>query len=184
MLRRAAGGAPADLAGSRRAVDIRAVLAAAERAAGRDLRDTRALRRLAEDDEPAVRWWAATGFLVRGAEAVRAGRGVLGKLMRTDASPSVRIAAAEAVAHWGEPDERAAAAEVLLAAADATRSEYFDAVAALNAIDELPELFAPHRDRLEALPREKPGTDARMRDYLERLVTSAMQRTLSEGGRR
>ncbi len=169
MLSRAAGKAPGDLRHERRTLDIRRLLEAAELAAGFDDSQIARLRRLAWDRDSGVRYWAAVGLLVRGEKGVKAGARELRRLL-TDESPSVQVAAAEALAAFGTGEEARAGAEALLRLADSRRSGYLVAVAALNAIDNLPESARPPRSSLLGLPTAAPGTNARMNDYLARLM--------------
>src|SRR5205814_3341100 len=54
---------------------------------------------LLKDDDPAVRYWGATGCVVRGAKGKSAEETLLKAL--GDASPSVRVAAADALSRLG-----------------------------------------------------------------------------------
>ncbi|MGE3310982.1 MAG: sulfatase [Limisphaerales bacterium] len=168
MQARAAGKAPGDLRNDRRGFDGKRILDAAELAARRDPADLPRLRRLARDRDSGVRYWAAMGFLVRGEPVVAAGAGELRKLLE-DASPSVRIPAAEALATWGKPEDLRAGTEELLRLADARRSGYLVAVAAMNALDNLPEASRPPKIAFEDLPTASAGVSPRMNDYLIRL---------------
>ncbi|QGP79417.1 sulfatase-like hydrolase/transferase [Sphingobium sp. CAP-1] len=59
------------------------------------------------DKRPVMRYWAATGLLIRGQRAAST-RGALEAVMRSDPSPQVQIVAAEAVARLGQPEEAVA----------------------------------------------------------------------------
>ncbi|MBL9126056.1 MAG: sulfatase [Verrucomicrobiales bacterium] len=168
MLRRAAGKAPGDLTHEPRKLDVARLLDAAERAAGEDPNETARLRRMTGDREAGVRYWGAVGLRIRGTKAVAAGRGELRKLLQ-DESPSVRVAAAEALAAHGPGGEARDGASALLELADARRHGYWVAVAAMNAIDNLPSSARPPRSALEGLPTSAQGINARMNDYLVRL---------------
>ncbi len=191
MLRRAKAGAPGDLAsgGGEQRTDVRRLLGAAELAATRgpaDAAELRRLARLARDGDPGVRWWAMTGYQVRGPAAVAQGAAVL-RTGLADPSPTVRVAAAEALVSGGagEEDHRAAV-RLLLRSADARIADYFDAVAALNAIDNHRSAFAGHRAALEDLPRRLPGVEPRVNEHLDRLLRHILpetQLTRGPGGR-
>jgi uncharacterized sulfatase len=86
-----------------------------------------------------------------------------------DESPSVRIAAAEALAAHGSPEDVRRGWNVLVGAADARLNDYLVAVAALNAIDTL-GAGASRGAELAALPRMVPGVNPRMNDYIDRLL--------------
>lgn len=181
LLRRAAGGAPGDWARTNRALLDR-VLTVAERAAGREEREVPRLLRAAADPEAAVRWWAALGLLVRGKEAVLAGTDVLGRMLE-DPNPSVRIMAAEALATHGTGEAEVRARQCLLRLADARHSDYFDAVAALNAVDSMRGGFlAQHRAGLASLPRQVPGVEPRVKALIDRLLASILGDTGGNDG--
>src|SRR5262249_20228659 len=95
-----------------------------------------ALVKAFEDSESAVRYWAVLGLLMRGKPAVEVGHGSLVSLL-ADPSPYVRIAAAEALARYGEPGDWALALKVLGDHAYWNRGNVFVAMSALNSLDEL-----------------------------------------------
>jgi arylsulfatase A-like enzyme len=170
MHARAGANAPGDLARTLERYDVNRVFEAAEVAARRDLADLPALIEMTRSDDSAVRYWAAMGFLIRGARAVQAQAETLRSLL-SDASPSVRVAAGEALArHGGEADANAGL-ETLLAAADLNQSSYLAALAALNALDHVADRLGERRERLGALPRSDAKVATRMNDYVERLLT-------------
>lgn len=182
MLRRAGSGAPGDWARTNRAA-LRRVLSVAERAANREAGEIPRLLRQASDRDAAVRWWVALGFLVRGEPAVKAGKQVLSRML-DDPNPSVRIMAAEGLVTHGTGDIRVRAKECLLEMADGRRSDYFDAVAALNAIDVVRgEFVAEYEARLRTLPRRLPGVEPRVNEHLDRLLTSILGAVDGEGER-
>ncbi len=159
---------------------VERVLAAAELASDRSKWDAAAsdrLRRMLGDPDSAVRAWGAVGLRARGGTAVRAARAELNAAL-ADASPPVRIHAAEALGRFGREADRAAAVEVLLGAASVHENEFFDALLALNALDYLePEVLGSQgaraqawRQRLSALPNELEGLDRRFRSYAPRLL--------------
>ena len=110
------------------------------------------------------RYWGVLGLRIRGAAAVNEHRAAL-RARLADESPSVRIAAAEALAALGAPDDLAPALEVLIAAADGVKAGLYSATEALNAIDTLGEKSRPLQSRLATLPREVPAADGRIRGY-------------------
>ena len=141
----------------------------AERAARRDPADAPALRAALADADSAVRYWAATGLLIRGAEAVAAARAALRAAFGDD-SPSVRIVAAEALAWFGDADDRAAALGALAPLMSPAENGPYVAMAALNAVDALGEIAAPLWPQVAGLPLKAPGAPGRANGYVERLV--------------
>ncbi len=120
--------------------------------------------------QPAIRYWAATGPLVRGSEAVTAAREPLLAALQ-DSTPSVRTAAAEALGTYGSAADQAAAIDVLLANANAKNGNAAIATEALNALDHLGSKVAAKKDALAALPRQGPTSDpGRIREYPSRLL--------------
>jgi uncharacterized sulfatase len=145
------------------------ILATAERAS--DLRPDAVpdLLKALDDPDSAVRYWAAMGFLMRGSNAVHTARTRLLPAL-VDAAPSVRVAAAEALAHHGNPDDLKAALPVLLDHANVSSHGLYLAVTALNAIDDLDHKAASERDAIQSLPRKHPSIPPRLGDYIGRLL--------------
>lgn len=182
MHRRAAAMGAAPWAYGQGGYQVERVLAAAELASDRSAWDDAAaerLRTLLADPDSAVRAWAAIGLRMRGEAAVRPAVAGLREAL-ADAEASVRIHAAEALGLFGEESDRAAAVELLLGAASIEENDFYDALLALNALDNLdPALLAaptaasaaaPWRDRLMALPRTLEGQDVKFRTYVPRLL--------------
>ena len=97
MHRRTGKGTPYEMARQDEQYALPTILAMAERASALRPEDTPGLVEGLEDGDSGVRYWAALGILMRGPEAVVASRDQLRALL-DDASPSVGIAAAEALA--------------------------------------------------------------------------------------
>jgi uncharacterized sulfatase len=115
-----------------------------------------------------ARYWAALGLHIRGAEGVQAGHDALLKALR-DESPSVRIAAANALATYGSAADSSAALDVLLADADATKSSNPAAIEALNALTGQVSKLATMKGKVVNLPDGAKGTEQRLKEYVPRL---------------
>ena len=83
---------------------LKRVMALAAKAARGRAQDLPALRAALADPLPVLRYWAATGLLIRGMGAAAA-RAELGAAMANDPSPLVRIVCAEALCGLGAADE-------------------------------------------------------------------------------
>ena len=121
------------------------------------------------DADSAVRYWAATGALIRGKAAVEALAGPLRKALQ-DGDPAVRIAAGEALGRHGSDGDSARALEVLVDLADGSRHGIYVAMAALNAIDYMDARAGPEVDAILGLPKEASGQGQRFRAYLPNLL--------------
>lgn len=115
-----------------------------------------------KDADSGVRYWAATGFVVRGEKVSTAKRGLLTAALK-DRSPNVRIVAAEALGTTGDDADVKAALLVLLADADVTKSGIWVSVAALGGIDRLGVRAMPIKAAVAALPSWSPDTFNSMR---------------------
>ena len=93
--------------------DVEKIKYAADIASMRDASKLDEITGFLSDESSAIRYWGAVGCLVLKNDAMPAKQALLKALQ--DASPDVRIAAAEALCHLGE---RAAATPVLIAALD------------------------------------------------------------------
>lgn len=89
-----------------------------------------------------------------------------------DTAPTARAVASEALAKYGNDDDRdLALAELLeLANPQGETTNTFTAIAALNAIDELGLIAMPLHEKLKQLPKQPKGGHARTRGYTGRLL--------------
>ncbi|QDU41346.1 Choline-sulfatase [Maioricimonas rarisocia] len=145
------------------------IFAAAQLASDRERDAISELRGLLGSDESAVRYWGAMGLLIRKEAGVNQGRGALRSAL-ADSSPSVQVAAAEALACYGNREDVEMALPVLLRSANLEESGLYVAMQALNAIDAADERAAPIRDEIAALPRQAPSYDRRLRSYVPNLI--------------
>jgi uncharacterized sulfatase len=135
------------------------------------------LAKAMEDSDAGVRYWGVTGVLMRGAECVKTAHAALSKAV-DDASPSVRIAAAEALGRYGTAADLTKSLEVLIRHANAAEHGAYVAIQALNSIDALGAKAAPLKDRIKALPTADPNAPARVgSEYTTRLI-QWLQQTL------
>ncbi len=167
--RRAAGSSMYEFGHDAKRYPLEEVLAMAELAASRDPQAVPQLRQGLRAADSAVRYWAATGLLVRGQPAVEAARDELRPLLH-DESPSVRIAAAWALGQYGNPADVSAAVKALGQLAPPRQNGAFTAIFALNAIDALGNKAAPLHTILAAMPTQDPRAPARAGGYVDRLL--------------
>jgi uncharacterized sulfatase len=173
MLARSKNSSPHDFARDSTAYPLEKILTQAELASGLSADATSALVSGLKDAEAGVRYWSAMGLLMRGEQCVRDHEEKLLPLL-ADASDSVRVASAEALAKFGQAAVVAKALDVLVPAADINKNPYYAAVAALNALDGLDLTAQNRRDAIKALPRtlNKGSGEANGRtgDYGQRLL--------------
>ena len=127
------------------------------------------LRKRLADPDSAVRYWAALGVLMRGKDAVATARADLQKAL-ADASPFVRIPAAQALGQFGDKADLDKALPVLLELADWSKSGVFASVSALNALGALDPKAAAAAAAIKALPDKGASPDARYNSYVPRLL--------------
>ena len=128
------------------------------------------------DKDAIVRYWAATGILVRGKDAVAEVSADLAKLL-DDPEPGPQIVASEALARYGAPDLRARALDALLARSDASRNHEYVAMLALNALNQvtdLPEDVKTAVGKLPTTPPTAPDHIQQRENYLPKLVTAVV----------
>jgi uncharacterized sulfatase len=128
------------------------------------------------DKDPIVRYWAATGILVRGKDAVAAASADLAKLA-DDPEPGPQIVASEALARYGAPDLRKRALDALLARSDASRNHEYVAMFALNALNQvtdLPDDVKAAVGKLPTTPTTAPDHIGQRENYLPKLVTAVL----------
>ena len=122
--------------------------------------------------EPLVRYWTATGLLVRAElstedqpeAVVKAARG-----MSTDDFVYTRCVANEVLARFGNETDRRVALKALLAEANNPDRNIFVAIAALNALQDCRPTKTELGTGLEGLPERNSGTSSRYSGYVDRL---------------
>lgn len=165
---RSQGTTPYDMGHDETKYPFERIFAAAELASRLEPDANEQLLQACSDADSAVRYWGALGLLMRGKPAVAAGRAVLKKAL-SDASPDVRIVAAEALAKYGAETDRDQALETLRELGDWSRNSVFVAMAALNATDALGEKAATIKAELLTRP-QGTAPHARYSSYVPRLL--------------
>ncbi len=129
--------------------------------------DLKELQEYQVSSNPTIRYWVASGLLLRAMRdqqrdaSVKAARG-----MTTDSSPFVRCLASETMARFGNPTDRSIAIEELLTLADARRSSTFVALSALNSLDWCEPTRAEIGARLPSIPEKTAGLSSRYSSYI------------------
>jgi len=132
MHRRAAGSTPYEMGRDTATWPLARVLPVAEMASRREPGNRARLVELLGDEEPIVRWWAALGLVMLGEGAAPTESAL--KLALEDASPLVRVAAAEALYGLGRVDAaRPAMAEALRHATPFIRLRAMNVLASIGA---------------------------------------------------
>lgn len=148
---------------------LTAIFKTAMTASRRGKKGVQTLRKALTHSDPAVRYWAAMGYVNRGKDATKADAPLLKKALK-DPSASVRVIAAEALAKHGGKDDLHSALEVLIAESDLVKQNVWVAMLALNAIDELDEKAAPLLSRIKSIPQKSEKVPARYRSYVPDLI--------------
>lgn len=154
------------------AYPLRHIMRAAIAATLRANKGTGFLEANLTNSDSAVRYWAATGYLVRETADSRA---LLPAL--EDESLSVRVVAAEALALYGNGKEKQTGIDTLLELANVEETGAFIAVAALNSLAHLPTLDTQTMRKIEALPLTTPGAHSRVQKYTARMITRLIQKS-------
>jgi hypothetical protein len=128
-----------------------------------------ALKTATRDRDSAVRYWAVLGILMRGSNAVASARDDLQQATK-DSCVEVQIAAAQALAQFGDNVDVERSLTRLVDLADWSKHDVFTAMAALNSLDALGEKAAPVATQIKRLPSEGKAPDARYSSYVPRLV--------------
>jgi HEAT repeat protein len=127
--------------------------------------------KLLSDSDSAVRYWAALGLFMRGGETVNSAKIEL-KSALGDASPYVRIVAAQALAKYGDEADAKMALPALVAMADWRRNDVFTVMAAVIALEAVGKKSAAVSDAIRALPAQGESPHDRYASYVPRLLTS------------
>lgn len=182
MNRRSAGKSPYDLARESGKFPFAKIYETAALASALDPDATAALIKATRDADSGVRYWAVLGLEMRGVAAVQAGHDALVKALE-DESPDVRITAAEALGHFGSEADLARVLPLLGQLADWKTNDVFTAMAALNAIATLGDKAMPLAAVIKALPDQGSAPDARLKEYVPRLLEELRERFPAKGGK-
>jgi hypothetical protein len=151
--------------------DFDRVYAAAQAASDRSV-PLAALRTRLSDADSLVRYWGATGVLIRGREAVVSASAELERLL-SDSEPGPQLVAGEALARFGDASARQRAIDVLLEKSDAGRHEEYVATLALyslNQVTDLPPAVTEAVAKLPAAPAPSANRLPQRQSVLERLI--------------
>ncbi len=159
---RSKGSTPYEMGHDKSKYPMEKILAAAELAASLKPDAVPALIQLFEDDDSAVRYWAAMGILMREEDGVKQAKKALYKAMN-DSSPNVRVIAAQALGQYGEEADVRKAMPVLLELSVPAINSVFVSMLALNAVDDVKERA------LEAGNLVPNNVHSRFRGYVPRL---------------
>jgi uncharacterized sulfatase len=171
MHARAAGRAPYELARDETKYPFARLYAAADLATLLDPAAIPALRTLAADADSAARYWGVMGFLMRGTAAVSGDLPLLRRAL-ADASPFVRIAAAEALGSYGAAADLEPALAVLRELAPPDKNGVFAAMSALSAIEALGPKAASLHPFVRTLKINTGSPHDRFDSYIPRLITN------------
>tara|TARA_R110002111_G_scaffold261984_1_gene336571 strand:- start:33496 stop:35448 length:1953 start_codon:yes stop_codon:yes gene_type:complete len=164
------GGAPYLIGQNNELYPLKKILAMAELASSGKQDHQAELIAGLENQNSAVRYWAAMGLLMRGENAVNQARSALHKSLE-DSSKSVRCIAAEALGKYGDAQDVQQAVQTLLSLANQNQDGVYVAMLALNGLDKLSnEKVAPVKEKIAQLPLKNPKLDRRLQSYVARLV--------------
>jgi uncharacterized sulfatase len=170
---RSEGTTPYEMGHDERRYPIAKILACAEWASSLEKKDMSRLAGAFDDDDSAVRYWAAMGALMRGERAVASVRDELHDAL-ADASPHVRAVAAEALGRYGSEDDAAKALGVLLELAPLDQNGVFVSMLALNALDAMDGRAQSAKEAIQKLPKQDPAVPGRMRAYVSNLISKTL----------
>jgi arylsulfatase A-like enzyme len=145
------------------------ILAAAELASSLRADAVPELKKLLADKDSAVRYWGLLGIQMRGKSAVDAATEELRRALE-DPSPYVQVAAAQALAQFGDPQDISTPLDRLVKLSDWSRQDVFVAMAALNSLDGLEDRAAPAMAEIRQLPTQGKAPHPRYNDYVPRLL--------------
>jgi uncharacterized sulfatase len=169
---RSAGLTPYEMGHDRTKYDFDRVLLFANLASSDQRQPQRMFKDGLRDTDSAVRYWSATGILIRGTAAVKdSKKELLDALGNT--SPYVRAVAAEALGRYGDEADLQKALPVLAELA-AGGQGMFAALTALTAIDELGAKAAPILPALKAIDPKDAAAPQRYAGYVPRLLEKVL----------
>jgi len=169
MHRRAAGTTIYEMAHDEDRYPLERIFAMAQTASTRDPEKTDELRDALSDPDSGIRYWAAMGLLIRGADGVAAGRDELHAALQ-DESPTVRTVAAWAFGEYGNQDDQAAAIDALSELILPVEQGPYVAILAVNVVDMLGPTAAKLHPKLANMTSKHPTAPGRVNGYVDRLL--------------
>ena len=167
--KRSAGSTAYEMGHDAKKYPMEKIMETAELASSLEPGAMKALAKAFEDEDSAVRYWGAMGILMREKVGVTETRETLLKAL-SDASPSVRVIAAQALGQYGADEDAEKALDVLLELAPIDENGVFVSMLALNAIDAMDERAKSAKERIAALPQKPNGGLPRMGAYVPNLI--------------
>jgi arylsulfatase A-like enzyme len=150
------------------------ILQFAEIAANRDMVSMSHIMNGFENNDPAIRYWAVLGVLIRGESAFQAASEQI-RFALNDENPTVQVAAAKALVAFGSTSDKESAVEKLIELAPADKENAFVSIAALNILSELEESTLERiKPALRNIAVEDPNLPGRPNDYVSRLVSDIL----------
>ncbi len=171
MLERAGKSAPYTFGHDAQKYDAARIYETADLATRPQAGDLARLLEQRVDRDSVVRFWVASGLLIRAMrdvdreQVVQAARG-----MTTDTSPYVRCIANETMARFGSQADRAAAMKLLVRLANTRDTNTFVGMMAMNSLDWCNPTRAEIGNSLQGLPAKDPALADRYRSYIPNLV--------------
>ena len=166
---RSQGSTPYEMGHDQSKYPMRKVMATAELASSLDPDATGELVGAFDDDDSAVRYWAAMGILMRETDGVAAAKDALYAALG-DTSPYVRVIAAQALGQYGSDRDAAKALSTLLELAPIDTNGVYVSMLALNALDALDDKAKPAIETIKALPRNVSPQPPRTGSYVPNLI--------------
>lgn len=170
MHRRAQGTTIYEMAHDHDLYPLSEIIEVANIASSRDLECLPKLVEALDHEDPATRYWGATGILIRGKEAFLLTRSNIREILNDD-NPNVQIVAAEILIKYGTENEGERAINTLLELAPPHKNGIYVAIAALNVLSRLPDhRMKKIRTFIENMPQRDPNAPERPNAYGERLA--------------
>jgi uncharacterized sulfatase len=172
MRERAQDSTPYDVGHDPKQFDFDAVYDAAKLATSKSANEVTKVIELLNSGDSAVRYWGAVGLLGSGRAGIAAGHHQLIAAL-DDASPSVRVVAAEAIGLFGNADDTTKAVAVLVECAGPEQDAYLS-TAAWNALDYLDDRARPAIETLRKISPEPINPPRRYGGYLQQLKKATL----------
>ena len=170
---RSEGSTPYEMARDGSRFDLSRIAETAEAASSLKPQLTAFLKSRLGDPDSAVRYWAASGLLMRQQDGVAIARKELTDALQDD-SPDVRVVAAQVLAQYGSSDDRRLALPVLIETASVADNGIYTSMRSLNAIDELDAAAGPLIDQIRKLPKTHASIPPRMGAYVKNLIAKTL----------